>query len=142
MTSSPRHPHVMRFDAWFEMLLSGLVALLAVLVGAYAVRLLVGGTLGVTVPETPLGNPNPTPFGSSYVPYSPALAPLLASALVLVGLLVRRPLLSWMGAVLLLGFSFLFVFSAGGGFLPLAGLLIALLLILHIFRTWRQDRAG
>lgn len=142
MTPTPRHPHVKRFDAWFELLLSGLAALLAVLAGAYAVRLLVVGILVVTVPETLPGATSPAAGTASYESYPAAYLPLLASALVLVGLAVRRPLLSWLGALLLLAFSFLFVFSAGGGFLPLAGLLIALLLILRIFRSWRQERAG
>jgi hypothetical protein len=142
MASTPRHPHLRRFDAWYELLLTGLAALLALLAGAYAVRLLAPGVLVVTAPETLPGAPYPPPSSASYESYHPALVPLLASALVLLGLLARLPLLAWAGAGLLLGFSLLFVFGAGGGFLPLAGLLIALLLILHILRSWRKERAG
>ena len=142
MIPAPRHPHVRRFEAWFEILLSGLAALLALLAGVYAFRLLSEGILVTSVGEVPAGSPYPAVGSARYTSYQPAVVPLLASILVLLGLLARRPLLAWVGAVLLLVFSFLFVFSAGGGFLPLAGLLIALLLILHIFRNWRLDRAG
>ena len=63
-----------------------------------------------------------------YERYRPAAGYLAASALLLLGLLVKKILpLAWVGIVFLIIWSVLFLFSSGAAFLPVAGILIVLL---------------
>jgi hypothetical protein len=60
--------------------------------------------------------------------YKPAAGYLAASALLLLGLVVKKLIpLAWIGIVFLIIWSVLFLFSSGAAFLPAAGILILLL---------------
>lgn len=69
-----------------------------------------------------------------YTLYLPALIPLTASALILVGLLWHKLPLTWLGWFVLAVFGILFLFSMGGTLLPIVVLLLAGLTILQFQR--------
>src|SRR5919198_6498661 len=98
----------------------------AVVVGAFAVYLLVVGEGRQVFPGVPRGDP-PGPPRVVYRPYPAAIIPLAAAALVLLGLLSgrQRPL-AWAGLVFLALFGGLFVFGQGLPFLAAAALLLPL----------------
>ncbi len=61
-----------------------------------------------------------TTYQSNLVPTSLAVIPLLAGVVVAVGLTRKRIVLSWAGTILLLGFSFVGLFSIGLLYMPFA----------------------
>ncbi|MBI3860090.1 MAG: hypothetical protein HY296_07655 [Thaumarchaeota archaeon] len=68
-----------------------------------------------------------TTYQNNFVPTSLAVVPLLAGVLVALGLVEKRPILSWVGTTLLLGFSFVGLFSIGLLYMPFAIILVGLL---------------
>jgi hypothetical protein len=111
--------------------------LVAAQVALRAISLLVVGETRTHVAEVPPGTPLPPPT-VVHVPYPPAVIPLAGAALLLVGLLARKLALAWSGVAVLSVFSVLFVFGQGGAFLPAAGLVLLLLILITI--TVRQPR--
>ena len=113
-----------------------IASLMAVVVAFYALTLLVVGEKITIVPESPIEeinktDPVPMTMSIEYIPYPPAIIPLLAAVLLLAGLLGRNQLLAWIGLAILLVFSLLFLFSSGGILLPIAGLLLLLLPLIN-----------
>lgn len=114
--------------------------LLVSVVAFYAIALLVVGAQVTGVSETPIeeiNNADPVPLAMSieYVPYPPAIVPLLAAVLMLTGLMGRKQILAWIGLGILLVFSLLFLFSSGGILLPIVGLLIILLPLINYLQN-------
>lgn len=72
----------------------------------------------------------------SYQPYPGAILPLMSSVLLLFGLIKREKyfFLAWIGLAFLLASSALLMFSSGGIFLPIAGLLLICLLLITIMQ--------
>jgi len=102
--------------------------LLAAGVALYALFVLLVGVPGIVVGEGEV-------TGSvRYFPHPAAVVPLLATAILLGGLLTRKLLIAWIGFAILSTFSVLFLFSIGGGLLPMTGLLLILLTIITISR--------
>lgn len=112
--------------------------LLAVVVALYALFLLLVGEQRTVVPaEIPIsGAAQNVPQVSrvEYVPFPPAVVPLLASAMLLMGLLTRKLLVAWIGLAVLGVFAGLFLFGNGGILLPAVGLLLILLIIISLSR--------
>jgi hypothetical protein len=112
------------------------VAAAVLLAAATAVRaasLLVVGETRTVVRELPPGAPQAPP-SIVHVPYLPAVIPLAAAALLLAGLLSRTLWLAWVGLAVLCVFGVLFVFSHGLLLLPVAGLLLLLLPLIHFLQ--------
>jgi len=62
--------------------------------------------------------------------YEPAIGYLIAAIILFMGLLIKRvKFLAWIGFILLVAWSFLFLFSSGAAFLLLAGLLFILMVL-------------
>ena len=107
--------------------------LVAVAVALFAIYLLVIGQTGTLVREVPYGQPLP-PGAVVRMPYQPAVAPMLAAVLLIIGLLTKRLSIAWAGLALLFLFSGLAMFSWGLAFLPGAVLLLVLLLVIRATR--------
>ena len=69
--------------------------------------------------------------GLLFIPAPPAFVPLLAATVLLLGLLIRKKLMAWIGLAILLAFSLLFMFGIGGILLPATGLLFTLLIVIQ-----------
>jgi len=102
--------------------------LLAAGMAIYALFLLLVGVPGTVVREGEVTR------SVRYFPHPAAVVPLLATAILLGGLLTRKLLIAWIGFAILSTFSVLFLFSIGGGLLPMTGLLLVLLTIITISR--------
>lgn len=63
-----------------------------------------------------------------------ALWAFLSAVMLISGLLMRKLTIAWLGLVILLVFSMLFLFGVGGGLLSIAGLLLILLSIVTVLR--------
>jgi hypothetical protein len=70
-------------------------------------------------------------FTSSFIPTNIALIPLLFGIIAGIGLVVNRLLLSWIGTILLLVFSFIGMLSIGFFYLPLSIILLAFIAFMH-----------
>jgi hypothetical protein len=114
------------------------VVLLALIIAAYGIYLLVVGVTVVSMPAVPVGTP-PGPASTATVPVMLGVIPMTAGGLILVGLVVRRIWLAWLGAAVTSLFAGLLVFSIGGILVPVAAVLFVLLGVL----TWtRVNRAS
>jgi len=60
-----------------------------------------------------------------------ALLATLAAAMIIIGLLIRKLKIAWIGLAILFAYSAIFLFSTGGGLLPIAVILLILLAIIH-----------
>lgn len=111
--------------------------LVAIAIALSAIYLLVVGGISVRVETVPYGQPMPQPMPPGTVvrrPYQPAVIPLLAAALLIIGLLTKRLSIAWVGVALLFLFSGMFMFSWGLAFLPGAVLLLVLLFVIRAAR--------
>jgi hypothetical protein len=120
------------------------VALLAAGIALYGLYLVVVGVEWTIVREVPLGDP-PGARTSQYLPAYQGLVPLIAGALVVLGVTVHQPLLAWAGAMVVAVFSVLFLFGVGGILIPFAAALLVLLAVmtwLHFGRTVRDTAMG
>src|SRR5690349_12649547 len=68
--------------------------------------------------------------GTIFTPTPVAVIPLLAGAAVVVGFVLKKLVISWIGAVFLLGFSFVGLPSIGLLYMPLGIALVGLLAVL------------
>lgn len=102
------------------------VILMSAIVAIYALFLLVIGQPWVTVSE---GNADQQVM---FVRAYPAIIPFLAATTIVIGVVVRKQTILWIGNLVLFTFSVLFVFGIGGAILPIASitLLSTVLLIL------------
>ncbi len=102
------------------------VILMCAIVAIYALFLLVIGQPWVTVSE---GNADQQVM---FVRAYPAITPFLAAITIVIGVVVRKQTILWIGNLVLFTFSVLFVFGIGGAILPIASitLLSTVLLIL------------
>ena len=100
--------------------------LLAAMVAVYALSLLVFGQPWILAYE---GGEN---RGLQFIPALAAFVPLVAVAMLLLGLLTRKKLMTWIGLAILLIFSLLFLFGIGGILLPVSGLLFISLVVIQI----------
>lgn len=116
-----------------------LAILLLVIIAAYSVVFLARGMPFNTVSETSGRESGQIVQEIVYHPYPAAAAPLLASLVCLLGLLIRKYVLAWFGLAVLLIFSLLFLFSSGAALLPVAGVLLVLLTILQFNQRGEQD---
>lgn len=125
---------------WILRVVSVLTGMLALGVAIWSTYLLVVGQPAVrvpvqvtVVPVTPRENiPIETPDTTIVrEPYQPAFVPLVASGLLLVGLVIGQLRISWLGLIILIVFSILFFFSVGAGLLPVAAALLILLGIIQ-----------
>ncbi len=107
---------------------TGVAILLAAAVTLYALFLLFVGQPWTVVQEGEVTR------SVQYFPHPAAVVPLLASALLLVGLLKQRLLVAWIGLAVLFAFGALFLFGIGGGLLLVAGLLLIVLTIITLIR--------
>lgn len=100
----------------------------AILIAFYGMFLLIYGIPGISFPESL--EPEILPQGGT-LKFSPAFPQgliLLGCALtIIVGLLMRKPAISWLGVTVLFIFSVLFLHSIGSGLFPLIILLSLLL---------------
>lgn len=124
-------------------LIQSITTLLAILISLiviiYASKLLIVGQ-PVTIFQEGIGTGQP--FGPSVVEnvrYQPAIIPLIAGLVLLAGLLWKKTMIAWVGLGILVVFSILFLFSSGGAFIPAAGILLVLLLIMYFTREKRAD---
>lgn len=106
-----------------------LAILLTIVISVVATFLLFVQQPVEVVKEVPLGYEGVPPVGQIlYERYKPAVIYLAASALLLLGLVVKKLMpLAWIGIVFLIIWSVLFLFSSGAAFLPVAGILLILL---------------
>jgi hypothetical protein len=107
------------------LLVSGIVIALSIFFGVVGVPY-----SGVSVTETCVTNggcSQATASLSGFVPTPMAAIPLLAGAVVVTGLLRKTAFLCWAGAILILGFGFVGLFSIGLLYLPPAMVLVGLL---------------
>ena len=106
-----------------------LAILLTVLISVGAALLLFVPQSVEVVKEVPLGYEGVPPVERIlYESYKPAAGYLAASALLLLGLAVKKLMpLAWAGIVFLIIWSVLFLFSSGAAFLPAIGILILFL---------------
>ena len=99
--------------------------LLAALVGFYSLFLLVIGQPWTIAYE---GGENRS---LQFILAPSAFVPLLAAIVLLLGLLLRKKFMTWIGLAILLVFSLLFMFGIGGILLPATGLLFTLLIVIQ-----------
>jgi hypothetical protein len=112
----------------------GALAMAIVVVAAAAgVGSLAFALAGLAGPAVSEGGP---PVSPKAYPVPQAWLGVLASALVIGGMLGGRLVVAWVGALLLEAFALLFVFGVGGWFLPVG----TLLLLLLAARAWREKR--
>lgn len=85
------------------------------------------------VKEVPFSYEGLPPVGRIlYERYKPAAGYLAASASLLLGLVAKKLMpLAWVGIAFLIVWSVLFLFSSGAAFLPAAGILLLLLVLVH-----------
>src|SRR5918996_2417466 len=86
------------------------VVLLGLVIAAYGVYLLVVGVTVVSTPAVPVGAP-PSPASMETGPVIMGVIPTIAGGLILVGLVLGRIWLAWIGAAVTSLFAGLFVFS-------------------------------
>lgn len=123
-------------------IIANVATIVAILLGAvvviFTLRLLILGQAVTIVTEIPItvdSQEIPSVASVEYVPYPAAIVPLIAVALLLSGLTMRKQLLiAWIGLAILFAFSVLFLFSSGAALLPVAGLLLILLTIIQLFQ--------
>ena len=110
-----------------------LAILLTIVISVVATFLLFVQQPVEVVEEVPLGYEGvPHVEQILYERYKPAAIYLAASALLLLGLVIKKlMLLAWIGIVFLTIWSVLFLFSSGAAFLPAAGILIILLAVVQ-----------
>lgn len=146
------------FKTWVSMAAAILAVFIAAGVAMWSAYLLVVGMPGVRVPveivhvtpevpRTPLAATTEVSRGDAtqearratvvHEPYPPAIVPLLASGLMVIGLFIGRLRVSWIGLAILFGFSVLFLFSMGAGLLPVDITLLALLGIIQYLGGWK-----
>ncbi len=101
-------------------------ALIATTVVAYGLYLLLVGQALTDMPE------GSTVGMVRYEPTPSGLVPLVGGSVILAGLLFERPLVAWVGLVVIAAFSVLFVFGIGGASVPVFGLLAAMLAVWHV----------
>jgi hypothetical protein len=119
------------------------VVVLSIGIALYGLYLVVVGTEWTIVEAVPLGD-SPGVGASRYLPAIQGLLPLVGGAMVVVGVAVNRPLLAWVGTVVVAVFSALFLFGVGGILIPFAAALLALLAVLTLLHHRRRvdDRRG
>ena len=110
-----------------------LAILLTIVISVVATFLLIVQQPVEVVKEVPLGYEGVPPVEQIlYERYKPAAIYIAASALLLLGLVVKKLMpLAWIGIVFLIIWSVLFLFSSGAAFLPAAGILIILLAVVQ-----------
>ncbi len=106
-----------------------LVFILAFSALLYALNLLIVGQQVVGIQE------GSTEAYVSYAPAPAAIWPLIASLLLIVGMLVRQKIIIWIAWMALALFSFLFLFSIGGVLIPVSAALVLLLIVIQIMGT-------
>jgi len=108
---------------------------LAAGVALYGLFLAIVGVPGTSIPEVSLTDvPEKVQKSLQFSPAPQGLVALLSAAMLISGLLMRKLTIAWLGLVILLVFSMLFLFGVGGGFLPIAGLLLILLSVVTVLR--------
>jgi len=107
--------------------------LLAISIAGFAIFLLIRGAPLLSVPVVEENVPLLEPVITYERPYIPAIFPILGSVLVLWGVLIKKMIVAWLGAAILVVYSVLFVFSWGGIFLLPGLILVALLLVYQFF---------
>ncbi len=108
---------------------------LAAGVALYGLFLSIVGVPGTSIPEVSLTDiPEKVQESPQFSPAPQGLVALLSAVMLISGLLMRKLTIAWLGLVILLVFSMLFLFGVGGGFLPIAGLLLILLSVVTVLR--------
>jgi hypothetical protein len=102
------------------------IIILATMIATYSLFLLTIGQPWSVVYEDNIGNQ------VEYVRAPQAIVPLLSTVMILGGLIVKQRVIAWIGTVILLLFSLLFVFGVGGIFLPVAGAMLLLIAIISV----------
>ncbi len=117
------------YNGAMSRLAAGAVFVLCAMVAAYSLFLvLVGTTYGVC--EVTIPSAAPETCRTEFVRIPQAVVPLVLSALVALGLVARRIVVSMLSAVVLAGFGFLTGLSIGAPIF-LAALVVVLLLFLY-----------
>jgi hypothetical protein len=112
--------------------------LLAAGVALYGLFLAIVGVPGAVIREVSITEvPEKVQESLLFSPAPQGLVALLSAAMLMSGLLMRRLTIAWLGLVILLVFSMLFLFGVGGGFLPIGGLLLLLLSVVTALRGTR-----
>jgi hypothetical protein len=70
-----------------------------------------------------------------YVRAPQAVVPFLSTLMILGGLIIKRRVIAWLGTVILLVFSLLFVFGVGGIILPVAAAMLLLIAIIGVIES-------
>jgi len=118
-----------------------LAIVLSLAVIVYAANYLIFGAQISTVQEIPEGSQEPLPPAVvEYEPYPTAFIPLAAAVILIAGLWANKEMIAWMGWAILTVFSVLFLFSSGGGLLPLDGILLILLLAITFLRQRKMQQ--
>lgn len=99
---------------------------LAIIVATYSFFLLVVGQPWTVAYEDNIGRQ------IEYIRAPQAIVPLLSAVMILGGLVVKQRVLAWIGTVILLIFSLLFMFGIGGILLPVAGVILLLVAIISV----------
>ena len=107
--------------------------LLAVLIAGFAIFLLLRGAPFSSFPVVEGNAPLPEALITYERPYLPAIFPILGGVFVLWGVLSQKLIIAWLGAVILVVYTILFVFSWGGIFIVPGFILVVLLLSYHLF---------
>lgn len=113
---------------------AGIVVLTLGIMG-YGLYLIVVGQPWTIVPERPPGGTQ-DPGTTVVMPALQGVIPLTGGILVLAGILFRKLLVAWVGAILIALFASLFLFGVGGILIPVAAALLTLLAI----ETWLARR--
>ncbi len=108
---------------------------LAAVVALYGLFLAIAGVPGTVIREVSITEvPEKVQGSLQFSPSPQGLVILLSAAMLISGLLMRKLTIAWLGLVILLVFSMLFLFGVGGGLLPIAGLLLISLSIVTVLR--------
>jgi len=111
------------------------VIFLAAVVALDGLFLATVGVPGTVIREVPLTKvPEKAQESLQFSPAPQGLVAFLSAIMLIGGLLTRKLAIAWLALAVLFVFSTLFLFGVGGGFLPVAGLLLIFLSIVTILR--------
>lgn len=120
---------------WITNATTAVAIFLAAVVALYGLFLVIAGVPGTVIREVSITEvPEKVQESPQFSPSPQGLVFLLSAAILISGLLMRKLRIAWLGMVILLVFSMLFLFGVGGGILPIDGLLLILLSIVTVLR--------
>lgn len=120
---------------WITYATTTVAILLAAVVALRGLFLAIVGVPGTFVREVSITEiPEKVQESLQFSPAPQGLVFLLSAVMLISGLLMRKLWIAWLSMVILLGFSMLFLFGVGGGFLLIDGLLLILLSIVTVLR--------